>query len=118
MRKALVRALAVETHENWLATSLAEQEEGAAASGMITPKPGPVWPPARHRQDRFARAFGGGLRGAPASLDRGCARRPLRTQVGTEKRCFDRTKNLTVDAETNRTNRVQLANVTVTIPGE
>src|SRR6516164_11444764 len=36
------------------------------------PKPGPVWPRARHRQDRFARAFGGGRRGAPASLDRGC----------------------------------------------
>jgi len=82
VRKALVRALAVETHENWLATSLAEQEEGAAASGMITPKPGPVWPRARHRQDRFARAFGGGLRGAPASLDRGCARRPSEPRSG------------------------------------
>jgi hypothetical protein len=49
---------------------------------MITPQPGPVWPRARRRQDRFARAFGGGRRGAPASLDRGCARRPSEPRSG------------------------------------
>src|SRR5215469_2950303 len=44
--------------------------------------------------DRFARACGGGLRCAPASLDRSSAQRLCKSQVGTEKQCFDRTKKL------------------------
>ena len=76
-------------------------------------QPDPVWRRARRRQDRFARAFGGGLRCAPASLDRGCARRLRQSQVGTEKRRFDRTKKLALGAVPDRP--PQLAIVTVTI---
>jgi len=65
---------------------------------MTAPQPSPVWLRARRRQDRFAPAFGGGLRCAPASLDRGCARRPRMRQVGTGKRCFDRTEKLALGA--------------------
>jgi transposase-like protein len=59
----LVRALAIETHENWLEQhrylnmdDLREHKKGgAAAGGMIAlPRPGPVWRRARRRQDRFA----------------------------------------------------------------
>jgi hypothetical protein len=82
----------------------------------MAPPPGLVWRRARRPQDRFARACGGGLRCAPASLDRGCARRLGQSQVGTEKRCFDRTKKLAVDAVLGQPPELQLANVTVTIP--
>src|SRR6516164_1225857 len=82
---------------------------------MIVPQPGPVWRRAHRRQDRFARAFGGGRRCASASLDRGCARRPCQSQVGTEKRCFDRTKKTGSLCRPRATARLQLANVTVTI---
>ena len=49
---------------------------------MIAPQPDPIWRRARRRQDRFARAFGRGLRCAAASLDRGCARRPTNARSG------------------------------------
>jgi hypothetical protein len=61
---------------------------------MIAPPLGPVSRRARHRQDRFARAFGGGPLFVRARLDRGGARRPRKSQVGTEKQCVDRTKKL------------------------
>jgi len=46
--------------------------------------------------------FGGGLCYAPASLDRGCARRPRQFQVGTGKRRFDRTEKLALGAGLDR----------------
>src|ERR1700746_1300516 len=82
---------------------------------MMALPPGPAWRRARRPQDRFARACGGGLRCAPASLDRGCARRLGQSQVGTEKRRFDRTKKLALGAAPDRPPRVHLANVTVMI---
>jgi len=47
-------------------------------------------------------ACGGGPPCGRASLDRGCARRPCRSQVGTKKRCADRTKKLALDAMPDR----------------
>ena len=69
---------------------------------MIASQLGPVWHRAHRRQDRFAPAFGGGLCYVPASLDRGCARRPRQFQVGTGKRRFDRTEKLALGAGLDR----------------
>ena len=66
----------------------------------MAPQPGPVWHRARRRQDQAA--CGGGPPCGRASLDRGCARRPCRSQVGTKKRCADRTKKLALDAMPDR----------------
>ena len=87
-RLRLVRALAVETHKNWLESPryvnmqhLAEHKKEALRQAACSrPNLAQRWRRARRRQDQAA--SGGGPPGGRASLDRACARRPPKPRSG------------------------------------
>jgi transposase len=84
------------------------------AARSAVPQPGRAWRRAHRRQDRFARAFGGGPPVGRASLDRGCARRHPETRSGRRNGASIEQRNwLLLPCLTDRL--TQLANVTVTI---